>query len=93
MTSRRMKTKTLSRQSTLSSSSKERETWNNEAKRRGSFHVIREHKKQRDAQNTTMMLVIVIGLFLLTEIPLLVITVLHTLDNRFTSLNEKIDLI
>ena len=29
-----------------------------------------------------MMLVVVIGFFLTTEIPLLVITVLHTLDNR-----------
>ena len=29
-----------------------------------------------------MMLVVVIAFFLTTEIPLLVITVLHTLDNR-----------
>ena len=29
-----------------------------------------------------MMLVVVIGVFLTTEIPLLVITVLHTLNNR-----------
>ena len=44
--------------------------------------VIRESRKHRDSHNTTLMLVIVIGLFLMTEIPLLVITVLHTLDNR-----------
>ena len=48
--------------------------------------VIRESRKHRDSHNTTLMLVIVIGLFLMTEIPLLVITVLHTLDNRCTIL-------
>lgn len=66
--------------------SRDRETWNNEAKRRGSFHVIREGRKRKwnlDSHNTTLMLVIVIGLFLMTEIPLLVITILHTLDNCF----------
>ena len=46
------------------------------------LQVIRESRKHRDSHNTTLMLVIVIGLFLMTEIPLLVITVLHTLDNR-----------
>ena len=51
-------------------------------KRRGSFHLLRENKRQKDSQRTTMMLVVVIGFFLTTEIPLLVITVLHTLDNR-----------
>merc|ERR1711988_1975822 len=68
------------------SSSRDREIWNNEAKRRGSFHVIREGRKKKwnlDSHNTTLMLVIVIGLFLMTEIPLLVITILHTLENSF----------
>ena len=37
-----------------------------------------------------MMLVVVIGFFLTTEIPLLVITVLHTLDNRSVSLRRFI---
>ena len=50
------------------------------------LQVIRESRKHRDSHNTTLMLVIVIGLFLMTEIPLLVITVLHTLDNRCTIL-------
>ena len=35
-----------------------------------------------------MMLVVVIGFFLTTEIPLLVITVLHTLDNRSVSVGN-----
>ena len=39
--------------------------------------------RQRDAQSTTLMLVVVIGVFLCTEIPLMVITALHTLSNRF----------
>ena len=47
-----------------------------------SFHLLRENKRQKDSRRTTMMLVVVIGFFLTTEIPLLVITVLHTLDNR-----------
>ena len=58
-------------------------------KRRGSFHLLRENKRQKDSQRTTMMLVVVIGFFLTTEIPLLVITVLHTLDNRSVSRGGK----
>ena len=38
--------------------------------------------RQRDAQSTTLMLVVVIGVFLCTETPLMVITALHTLSNR-----------
>ena len=40
-----------------------------------------EGNKQRDAQSTTMMLVVVIAVVLVTEIPLMVITILHTLSN------------
>ena len=72
-----------SRESSLSSSfdHKDRET-SLKNKRRGSYKLIRENKKQRDSQSTTLMLIVVICCFLLTELPLLVITVLHTLDNR-----------
>ena len=42
-----------------------------------------ESRHQRDAQSTTMMLIVVIAVFLSTEIPLMVITVLHTLSNRY----------
>ena len=36
----------------------------------------------RDAKMTTMMLIAVIGLFLITEIPLMIITLLHVLSDR-----------
>jgi neuromedin U receptor 1 len=38
---------------------------------------MRESRKKRDAQSTTLMLIVVIGVFLTTEIPLMVITALH----------------
>ena len=44
--------------------------------------MIRESRKQRDAASTTLMLIVVIAVFLTTEIPLMVITALHTLSNR-----------
>ena len=44
--------------------------------------MIRESRQQRDAASTTLMLIVVIAVFLATEIPLMVITVLHTLSNR-----------
>ena len=45
--------------------------------------LIKKVHRKRDARRTTMMLIIVITVFLMTEIPLMVITVLHTLSNRF----------
>ena len=48
-----------------------------------SRRLIRESRQQRDAQSTTLMLIVVIAVFLTTEIPLMVITALHTLSNRY----------
>ena len=48
----------------------------------------RENKRQREAHNTTMMLIVVIGVFLSVEIPLMVITALHTISS---SLKEFMD--
>ena len=42
----------------------------------------KENRRQRDANNTTMMLIVVIGVFLSVEIPLMVITALHTISSR-----------
>ena len=37
---------------------------------------------KRDAKSTTLMLIIVIALFLCTEIPLMAITLLHVLSTK-----------
>ena len=43
----------------------------------------RENKRQRDARKTSLMLLVVILVFLATEIPFMVITVLHTVHSRY----------
>ena len=48
----------------------------------------RDNKRQREANNTTMMLIVVIAVFLSVEIPLMVITALHTISS---SLDEFMD--
>jgi len=45
----------------------------------------RDNKRQRDANSTTMMLIVVIAVFLSVETPLMVMTALHTISS---SLNE-----
>ena len=42
--------------------------------------------KQRDARNTTMMLIVIIAIFLSTEIPFMVITILHVLSTSLVKL-------
>jgi hypothetical protein len=49
---------------------------------RGSAVPGLRNSKQRDANSTTMMLIVVISLFLVVEIPLMVITALHTISSR-----------
>ena len=44
----------------------------------------KENRRQRDANNTTMMLIVVIGVFLSVEVPLMVITALHTISSRLS---------
>ena len=39
-------------------------------------------RRQRDANSTTMMLIVVIAVFLAVEIPLSVISALHTISSR-----------
>ena len=46
------------------------------------FRGCKENRRQRDANNTTMMLIVVIGVFLSVEVPLMVITALHTISSR-----------
>ena len=41
------------------------------------------NKRQRDANSTTLMLIVVIAIFLTVEIPLMVITALHTISSRY----------
>ena len=43
----------------------------------------RENKRQRDARKTSLMLLVVIIVFLATELPFMVITVLHTVHSRY----------
>jgi hypothetical protein len=40
-------------------------------------------RRQRDANNTTMMLIVVIAVFLAVELPLSCITALHTISSRY----------
>jgi hypothetical protein len=40
-------------------------------------------RRQRDANNTTMMLIVVIAVFLVVELPLSCITALHTISSRY----------
>ena len=42
----------------------------------------RENKRQRDANNTTLMLIVVISVFLAVELPLMVMSALHTINSR-----------
>ena len=42
----------------------------------------RENRRQRDANSTTMMLIVVIAVFLSVEVPLMVMTILHTISSR-----------
>ena len=51
--------------------------------------LIKKVHHKRDARRTTMMLIIVISVFLMAEIPLMVITVLHTLSIRFKILSNN----
>ena len=51
--------------------------------------MIRETRRQRDFQKTTFMLIVVIGFFLVTEIPLMIITMLHTLSSRYQEILFK----
>ena len=39
-------------------------------------------RRQRDANSTTMMLIVVIAVFLAVELPLSCITALHTISSR-----------
>ena len=41
-------------------------------------------RRQRDANNTTMMLIVVIAVFLSVELPLSCITALHTISSRYS---------
>ena len=43
----------------------------------------RENKRQRDANNTTLMLIVVISVFLAVELPLMVMSALHTINSRW----------
>jgi hypothetical protein len=45
-------------------------------------------KKQRDANSTTMMLIVVIGVFLAVEIPLSVLISLHIISSRLAKYNR-----
>ena len=40
-------------------------------------------RRQRDANNTTMMLIVVIAVFLAVELPLSYIKALHTISSRY----------
>ena len=44
--------------------------------------ILRENKRQRDANNTTLMLIVVISVFLAVELPLMVMSALHTINSR-----------
>ena len=46
----------------------------------------RDNKRQREANNTTRMLIVVIAVFLSVEIPLMVITALHTISSTISSM-------
>jgi hypothetical protein len=41
----------------------------------------KENKRQRDANNTTLMLIVVISVFLSVELPLMVMSILHTINS------------
>ena len=41
----------------------------------------RENKRQRDANNTTLMLIVVISVFLSVELPLMMMSALHTINS------------
>ena len=41
----------------------------------------KENKRQRDANNTTLMLIVVISVFLAVELPLMVMSALHTINS------------
>ena len=47
------------------------------------FTILRENKRQRDANNTTLMLIVVISVFLAVELPLMVMSALHTINSRW----------
>ena len=44
---------------------------------------LHEKRSRRNAHDLTFMLILVISFFLLTEVPLLIITTLHTISNRY----------
>ena len=44
---------------------------------------LRENKRQRDANNTTLMLIVVISVFLAVELPLMFMSALHTINSRY----------
>ena len=45
--------------------------------------ILRENKRQRDANNTTLMLIVVISVFLAVELPLMIMSALHTINSRY----------
>ena len=48
-------------------------------------------RRQRDANSTTMMLIVVIAVFLAVEIPLSVISALHTISSRLSDGDDDDD--
>ncbi|XP_023321473.1 sex peptide receptor [Eurytemora carolleeae] len=51
------------------------------SRRASLFGLSRENRRQRDANSTTMMLIVVIAVFLVVEIPLAVMSALHTISS------------
>ena len=47
------------------------------------FSKEQRDRRQRDANSTTMMLIVVIAVFLAVELPLSIAGALHTIDSRF----------
>ena len=47
------------------------------------FSKEQRDRRQRDANSTTMMLIVVIAVFLAVELPLSTMTALHTISSRY----------
>ena len=53
-----------------------------------SLRQIYVKQSRRDAHDTTLMLILTISLFLATEVPLLIITALHTFSNSVQNIMD-----